>query len=329
MSRTSYSLAYGLRQEILKQSEEKKYKTITDNDTKRAYMKSINRFVEYASERNIRTFKAFSECDKVKLLQDYADRLKTSHTSSGKPYSPSTIHSYLAPICRASNVPMSLIDKPKRTSDHLTRSRSIDANEQGKNDVENPKNDRLVAFAGAVGIRRAEYKALTGADLTYMDGKLCVHVKRGKGGKEQFQVVLPEHEMTVCETFKNVGADEKVFADEELDNKIDLHAIRGKVAKESYNYYLTRLKNEPAYRKKLVVELKRYYRAMNDNRGYGYKVFCSELEKDTPYRLRGSNLQRARENGTPETYDRLALMAVNVFHLSHWRLGVGVTNYLV
>ena len=48
-----------------------------------------------------------------------------------------------------------------------------------------------------------------------------------------------------------------------------------------------------------------------------------------PYKLRGENRQKAIEQGKETEYNRLALMMVSVFHLSHWRLDVTVTNYLI
>ena len=56
--------------------------------------------------------------------------------------------------------------------------------------------------------------------------------------------------------------------------------------------------------------------------------FISDLD-DRPYLIRGENLEKARALGLPDTYNRLALMAVSVFHLSHWRLDVTITNYLL
>ena len=47
------------------------------------------------------------------------------------------------------------------------------------------------------------------------------------------------------------------------------------------------------------------------------------------YRARGKNRIKAEKNGLPVVYDRLAVMAVSVFHLSHWRCDVTVDNYLL
>ena len=47
------------------------------------------------------------------------------------------------------------------------------------------------------------------------------------------------------------------------------------------------------------------------------------------YKVRGKNRINAEKNGLPAVYDRLAVIAVSVFHLSHWRCDVTVDNYLL
>ena len=49
----------------------------------------------------------------------------------------------------------------------------------------------------------------------------------------------------------------------------------------------------------------------------------------TMWDAKGASKQRAMELGRPTSYDRLALLAVSVFHLSHWRLDVTVSNYMI
>ena len=46
------------------------------------------------------------------------------------------------------------------------------------------------------------------------------------------------------------------------------------------------------------------------------------------YKLRGKNREKALKDGLAVEYDRLAVFAVSVFHLSHWRLDT-LTNYLL
>jgi hypothetical protein len=56
--------------------------------------------------------------------------------------------------------------------------------------------------------------------------------------------------------------------------------------------------------------------------------FRKQMEDGTYY-LRGANRQAAIERGRPVEYDRLGLLAVSVFSLSHWRLDVVSKFYII
>lgn len=224
---------------------------------------------------------------------------------------------------------MSEIEKPKRTAGKITRSRNPDANKQGRIEATEARYNRLIRFQNAVGIRRAELARLTGADLVIDEmGYLCVYVERGKGGKTQLQRILPEDEKVVLEMFQSVNPDQKLFSLEEMNNKIDLHGIRRKHARKAYEYYADRLKNEPGYKYQCRQELMARY----DERhrpGASRQRFIADITNEQPYKLRGENRQKAIEQGKETEYNRLALMMVSVFCLSHWRLDVTVANYLI
>lgn len=62
-----------------------------------------------------------------------------------------------------------------------------------------------------VGLRRAELKRLTDADLvTDESGELCVRVKRGKGGKMQLQRILPQ-DKSLLRIFLMISSQAKEF----------------------------------------------------------------------------------------------------------------------
>lgn len=84
---------------------------------------------------------------------------------------------------------MSEIEKPKRTIGKITRSRSADANRQGNVEQVEDRFMRLVEFQKAVGIRRAELARLTPSDIIQTrDGRVYVHVARGKGERNSFRL---------------------------------------------------------------------------------------------------------------------------------------------
>ena len=224
---------------------------------------------------------------------------------------------------------MNEIEKPKRTAGKIVRSRNQEANKQGKIEATETRYNRLICLQKAVGIRRAELSRLIGTDLTEDEsGYLCVNVSRGKGGKRQLQRILPEDEKSVIEIFRGVNPDQKLFSADEMNNKIDLHGIRREQAQRAYKYYCDRLKNEPGYKYQCRKELAARYKEFHDA-GASNKRFLHDIMNEEPYKLRGENRQKAIEQGKETEYNRLALMMVSVFHLSHWRLDVTVTNYLI
>jgi len=165
-------------------------------------------------------------------------------------------------------------------------------------------------------------------------------VQRGKGGKEQWQRVLPENESVVLATIDGLQPADRIFCQAELRNKIDLHSLRADNAKNAYQYYSSKITADPSYRVQLLRELIARFDESNqklreaDPRRYAARRnrFLSDLgagKQDYTYRVRGESAVVARSKHLPEVYDRVALMAVSVFHLSHWRNDVTIKNYML
>lgn len=258
-------------------------------------------------------------------VQDYADFL----VAQGK--SPSTIHTYLAGICRICGVPLADIQKPIRVVAENTRSRGTKAVDERK-DTGREASPRLYDFASIVGIRRNEYLHLAPDDLVFDDfGHPCVLVRKGKGGKRQLQRILPDELPAIKAVFDAPADEEHLFSRDELKNKIDLHHLRALRAQKMYRYYLDRIENETGYRAQLINEIRYVWEHDDEARkenGYKAKRW-SDMKVTGNYILRGNNRKLAQKHGLPLQYDRLALLAVSIFHLSHWRHDVTVANYLL
>lgn len=149
----------------------------------------------------------------------------------------------------------------------------------------------------------------------------CVKVRKGKNGKEHHQRI-PLKDVDFVRSYFN-GSEDYVFRKAELDNLINLHRLRGALARRMYQEYLHRIETEPDYADQLREELKARFK----NRKVKSK--WKDHEVQGVYRVRGANRKRAEALGLPIEYSRLAVMAVSVFHLSHWRTNVAVTNYLL
>lgn len=319
---TRESLTYTLNRLSLSGGGEHSRKASLSDLTIKSYKANNSRFSEFCkSEIKVKSFKALEDYGFKQALGKYVSYL----IDSGK--SPHTIHTMIAPVCKACNISMADIGKPKRKAAEVKRGRYIVSRSEREENLQRYKT--AVEFQRVVGCRVEDLRKLTGGALRKRsDGALYVYLPAGKGGKDQLQRVLPEHEQLVRDTFKGVGKGEKVFKAEEISKNINYHGMRADHAKYSYKYYCELVK-DPVEKDKLKKWLERKYITYGNPSDYALKQFRKEINSDVPYKLRGDNLNLAIDKGYPVEYDRLALMAVSVEHLSHWRLSVTVSNYML
>ena len=314
------SLKYQISQLRVEPSDQKSKKPMPVSTVKQ-YKKHTQEFGAWCKERY--KCKTVNECKKH--IQDYSDYLRASGKSA------STIHTYLAGVCRVMDVPLETIQKPLRVTAENTRSRGTKAVDS-RSDSGREASPRLYDFASIVGIRRAEYLHFTPEDLVEDDfGNPCILVRKGKGGKRQLQRILPEELEAVKAVFDNPADANHLFSKAEMNNKIDLHHLRALRAQQMYRYYLNRIRTENGYREQLISEIRHTWEKDDEARkenGYRAKRW-SDMKVTGQYILRGNNRKLAKKHGLPLQYDRLSLLAVSIFHLSHWRHDVTVANYLL
>lgn len=309
------SLQYGINKRILD--------GLQNDVTIKQYKRSVRNFCKWFQASKIE--RCILDEQPAKVIQQYADHLTEAYGSSN------TIHSYLAPICKGFDIDMADINKPIRRAADCKKGRVDAMNVQGKRELASGRYDRLIAFQRVVGLRRSELARLTVDDVIMTPDGMYVHVCRGKGGKEQYQRVLPQDVNTVKQVIDSATT-YKLFTATEMNNKIDLHSIRATCAQQAYMYYLGELKHQDK-RQEYIHQLTQYFAAMNkhDSRyNTHYRRFCDDIQKNNyQYVLRGDVAQIAKNRELPTEYDRVALMMVSVFHLSHWRNDVTVKNYMV
>lgn len=297
----------------------KKYK---NNNTRKSYTNDYRKFIVFCRENY--NCKTKEECGEH--IQDYADFLIE------KKYKASTIHTYLAAVCIYHSVHLKDVEKPKRVTSEYTRGRK-DNNKKKRadNNLKNLKYERTVEFQSVVGIRRNELRKLKGEDLVIDEsGHMCVYVKRGKGGKPQLQRILPEDRDFVKGYFEKVKESERIFKAEEFENNIPYHTLRAYNAQRVYDYYIERLKSEPeAFQKELENEIRLRWQLYNLDKKTGKPKRLNPKLIEGQYLLRGKTKEFAKKNNLPIEYSKLALMAVSIFHLSHWRLDVTVASYML
>ena len=189
-------------------------------------------------------------------------------------------------------------------------------------------NARVYDIAPKVGIRLDEYGQLRGNSFRERDGHLFVHVPKGKGGKEQWQLINDKYKDEVRELF-NGNPKEFVFTKAEIRGaaRAGTHDARRQNAREMYEYFRTCPESEKEYWR---AEVRQRF-AMNPKKveRESYEKYVSRLSTTPTIWVRGTNRERCEERGIEPCFDREAVMMTSVLCLSHYREDVTVTNYLI
>ncbi len=309
--------------EILMEEARMYFSQYKNDITRNSYEEHYSFFIDYCRKNH--NCKSKEECGLY--IQEYADCL----FEHGK--SASTIHTYIAPVCRYHGISMSAITKPKRKVSENKRSRHRENKYQRSDQRYDNSDYNFVAdFQSCVGIRRNELKKLCFNDFIQDEsGYWCVRVKRGKGGKTQLQRILPE-DVDFVKGYFITESNDKIFKDSDFSDHMDYHHLRALQAQKAYWYYYNQLHTgdrktdaNAAYRMRgeLMARWNKYNLQSN---GKPRKFPFADTKGI--YKLRGDNRRKALTDGLPVEYDRLAVYMVSVFHLSHWRLDT-LTNYLL
>lgn len=316
-----------------------------NNNTRRNALRACKSFDGWRREQGLSA--AQVRADPAKAAQGWIDHC------ANRGLAPGTVKQYAAGICKGLGFGMQAVSysRPVPTRSR-SRGNSVDANLARAKESNAP----VVQFQQVVGIRRAELESLRGGDTGIDEsGHFCVIVRRGKGGKVQWQRVAPEHVAFVRNVMESVPPDAPVFG-RGIDHDLDLHGIRAEHARSEYVRYAT-IASTPEGCAQLERELWARY-TDPDHGCKAYTIACHRLEKAQRdgdsvriemyerqktrlekrfaremrpgvYKLRGENRLYAAEHGRPLEYNRLALCAVSVFALAHWRNEVSAKYYLL
>ena len=306
-----------ITQQIMQTAIEKLQKYQHDV-TRKQYTKQMKLYVKFCRE-NFNS-KSFEDCENH--IQEYSDFLQKQN------YSASTIHTYLAAVCAVFEVNLSTIQKPIRHTADYIRGRNR-MNSVPKNDLDNSKWAYITEFQRRVGIRRDELKHLCKDDFAYDEsGQRCVLVRKGKGGKMQYQRILEKDVKFIKSYFDSTSPNERVFNEKYFQNDLNFHHLRAECAKEYYYEQLKKIKENPSYRSQLEKEIKARWYATNKTKNGKPKPFRNN-ELYGIYTLRGKNRILAQTKGLPINYDKTALLATSIFKLSHFRSDVTIASYML
>lgn len=310
-----------ITQEITKQVIEKLNNEVKHDLSRKSYIRNSINYVRYC--RQTFNVKSFEECRNH--IQDYSDYLQ-QHPAN---YTPSTIHTYLSAVCKTWDVPLNTIDKPIRRTSEYIRGRTPPANPTARNDLYDHRWSYLTDFQKRCPIRRNELYNLKKGDYGYDKNGMYVFVRKGKGNKKFKCMILEQDTEFIQKYFDTDNPHEYVFDRKLFRNDLNLHKIRSDASKKLYEDIYNRLRNEPDFREKAIQQIKERWEETNLNKHTGKpKRFNTQLISGYYY-LRGANREYALLHKLPLKYDKVALMYVSVFFLSHFRNDVTLHSYIL
>lgn len=321
----AYHAGYGKsasERRYMRENEDKR--TIAVKSSREVIKNDCKRFCDFVKERH-------PECRTIESSKEHI-REWAEHLVQERGLRPETVHGYIDHLGVVYGVSGGDAEYGNLGRDaHIIKGRE-ERTERDVMDRMNEKYERFVELSEMTGLRRSELQQIR-ADSFYQreDGYYYVDVV-GKGGKEQAQRILHEHD-AIVEKYLDMRSSEPLLSREECQNHINAHANRRDLAQMAYEGYKSMCETQEG-RERLFSELKTYFderydlnhtgRTWEDNRDM--QILSRDLE--SVYHCRGEQRDAFIEQGQEPHFDRLAMLAVSVFHLAHWRCDVTVQNYM-
>lgn len=350
MSR-SHRLDILMRENVMK-NEEKVNGRLSNEQTIKPYRRNIDKFCDWAEkecgirrERDV-TKKGYSY---TSLIQKYADYLVAQGLK------PTSVHTYLAPVCKGLGVGMEQISKPSRLSKDIVKNTKRHQNAAGARQAADPRNARIVRFAEVVTVRPRAMARLIADNLKVDENGDHIIVIRDKGGKESIQLILPHEVEFVRDTLtkdadgKPLQKGQRPFSTKDLKQiAFSKYRIERAQRIEAYfekrfNGWINMPSRTPEQRKarnaaraqaqrekqewvdKIV---KKYAAAHPLATRTQIQQYRADLMRPSRIYIREGNKERALQLGRPTDYDRVAVRIASVYALSHWEDTSTIRNYL-
>lgn len=298
--------------------------TTVYSKSREQYKRDARKFVKFCCETH--GCRTLEECQLH--IQDYSNWLIS------RDYSASTIHTYLVAAVKACNnaVRLSDIQKPIRHTAEYKRGRGALESSKKVTDFYNSEHARLYEFCRRVGIRRNEIANLRKGDWCFDESTQhwCVIVRNGKGKKFHLQLTDLKDKDFLESNYFIGDPDEYVFSETELNNDLNIHALRQMRAKQLYFDTLKKVRSDPEYIKILEERIIARWNKYNIDKHTGKpKPFPYNKLLGGTITLRGRNRQLAISNNLPITYNSTVLTYISFVALSHWRNSVTLESYIV
>lgn len=333
------------------ENPEKSEGKLTNNKTIGPYRHHIGAFADWAATLGIKRMADIGRNGYTEqtLIQKYADHLIS------KGYKATSIHTYLAPVCKGLGVGMSEISKPQRLSENIVKNTKIKQNKTGEKQLDDPKYARILRLAEIVTVRPQAMVRLTVNNLKIDENGDHIIAVRDKGGKESIQLLL-SHEATIVRDILSTNADgnplkpgERPFSAKDL-GQIAYSGFRIKRAQQIEAYFdrqFNAWKDMPkatpeqrkhrdearekaeALKKEWIDKIVEKYRQGHPKEtAADVAKYRRKLENPSTISIRAGNRERAIALGRPTEYDRVAVRIASVYALSHWEDETTIRNYL-
>lgn len=313
MKNELYSMsAYGESKAAYRTENARLEGKIFSKSTMDSYVKSVGVFEKYCIEK-FGTSRISMDTAKGEI-QDFVYWCRDERN-----FSPNTIHTHLAAVCKALHEPMANYDKPQRCYAENTRGR----NGAIRDGFNAHRAAESVDLNNTLGLRRDELARLKCSDIVLSpDGNRGVVYTVGKGGKHNINILLNREEVLKVQQYidqAKAAGREYIFSKEQMNHDANLHKCRADRAVYVYDYVKKDIENNPAARECWQREINRVFKENG-------KELREDLDK--PYIPRGKGREQLIEAGLPLEYDRTALMASSVFCLNHFRSDISFQNYI-
>ena len=186
--------------------------------TLQSYIKWCCKFAEYCKNKY--------KCKTIEQCRQYVDEWLTFLMTYCTPSTSKLAACALAKLyqCRSTV----FVHTPDRRRADIKRSRGLKVRDKHFSEA---NHQDLVDFCRSTGLRRHELCYLRGTDLSFVGGRWCIHVRKGKGGKPREAQIIGDVQKIVDMMLR--AGEGKVF--EKVPEIADIHGYRREYAQVFYN----------------------------------------------------------------------------------------------
>ena len=324
---------------------------LTNDVTTRPYKRHIENFCEWAAGLGI---KRTADIQKqgytpVTLIQKYTDELVS------KGLKPTSVHTYLAPVCKGLGIGMEQINKPQRLSKDIVKNTKLQQNKVGQKQEDDPRYARILRLAEIVTVRPQALVRLTAQKIKVDENGDHIIEVRDKGGKMSIQLLLP-HEVEFVRDILSKDADgnplkpsERPFTSKDLGQIAysKYRILRAQAIERYFDMKFNAWQDMPrktpqqrqareqakaeamAERQQWIDKIvEKYAAAHSKETPEKIAQYRRDLSRESKISIREGNRERAIALGRPTEYDRVAVRIASVYALSHWEDETTIRNYL-